>query len=507
MSLQDEVTALIEIARIGSTDLVQVEIKEASHGAPKSLPETVSAFANGAGGIIVLGLDEANGFAPVAVNAAALADSLASACSDSVVPAVRARIEIVTVHGMPVVAAAIPAAELSLRPCYVKNQGIEHGSYIREHDGDRHLSSYEIHLMVSGRGQPQDDITTVPHAAITDLDQVEVRRFIDRLRRRRGRPFADFADADILRMAGICPRGGNDSEVTLAGLMALGVYPQQFYPQLNVTFVSYPTTDGRAMRDGTRFLENVALDGSIPTMVAGFLEVVMRSMARRSVIAGAGREDIWDYPVEALRELIVNALMHRDYHPLAHGSQVRVEMYPDRLVFINPGGLFGASSTDEVLRGTIASSRNATLARLLEDVEIPGTNRAVCENRGSGMRTILSELRTSGLEPPVLRATSGMFIAELRNIDGSSLSSPREAQPAYASTSRNHSGEERLAAILEALESGPKPTAELMAATGLSRPGVGRYLRALETKGLVQLTESRQSPTVKWARARETARR
>lgn len=501
MSLQEEVVALVEAARLADTDSTQVEIKKALGGAPKSLPQTVSAFANGVGGIIVLGLDEENGFAPVPVNAAALANSMASACADSVIPAVRARIEIVTVDGMPVVAAVIPPVEPNLRPCYVKTQGIEHGSYIREHDGDRHLSSYEIHLIVSGHGQPRDDTVIVPDATITDLDPSEVDRLVERFRARRGKAFSRFSVPEILRMAGVCPRGGEDNQVTLAGLLALGVYPQEFYPQLNVTFVSYPTVDGRAMRDGTRFLENAALDGSIPQMMSGLLEVLQRSMTRRSVIIGIGREDFWEYPVEAVRELAVNAIMHRDYHPLALGSQVRVEMYPDRLLVINPGGLFGAFSTDQLLRGVISSSRNATLARLLEDVEIPGTSRTVCENRGSGMHTILAELAASAMQPPLLRATDGQFVAELRSY---AASDPTAATEEATQTLRptKPTGAPMVAnpasTILDALGLGAQSTSDLMALTGLSRPGVAKHLRALESRGLIQPTQSRQSPTVKW---------
>jgi len=512
MSLQDEVTALVEAARLAQTDSaqtdsaqtdsVQAEIKKASGGAPKSLPQTVSAFANGAGGIIILGVDEAHGFVPVPTNTSSLADSLASACADSVSPAVRARIEIVTIDGTSVVAASIPPTDPGLRPCFVKAQGMEHGSYIRGHDGDRHLGSYEIHLMVAGRGQPLEDTVTVPDATLADLDPVEVERLVSRFRARRGKAFSRFPAAQVLRMAGVCPRGGDDENVTLAGLLALGKYPQQFYPQLNVTFVSYPTVDARAMRDGTRFLENAALDGSIPEMVSGLLDVVRRSMTRRSVIVGVGREDIWEYPVEAVGELVVNAVMHRDYHALSLGSQVRVEMYPDRLVFINPGGLFGAGSTEELIRGTISSSRNATLARLLEDVEIPGTNRTVCENRGSGMHTILAELAASGMQPPHLRAWGGLFVVELRSerVDGTTrraqLFPPR---PFEETPARSGAGASTGQAILAALADGPRSSVDLMATTGLSRPGVARHLRTLEAQGLVKPTEARQSPAVKWA--------
>jgi ATP-dependent DNA helicase RecG len=63
---------------------------------------------------------------------------------------------------------------------------------------------------------------------------------------------------------------------------------------------------------------------------------------------GIDREDLWEYPEEALREAIVNALVHRDLSPLARGTQVQIQMYPDRLEIWNPGGLFGPVSTDRL---------------------------------------------------------------------------------------------------------------------------------------------------------------
>jgi ATP-dependent DNA helicase RecG len=495
MSLQDEVVAVVEQARRFGTDTASVEIKKAAGGAPKTLPESVSAFANGSGGLIILGVDEQAGFVPVPVNAKALADALAGASADGVEPAVRTHVEIVELDGLPLVVGAVPPLDSKVRPCYVKSQGMERGSYIRAHDGDRHLTSYEVHLLVAGRGQPQDDGVPVTGATLADLDAQALARLVERFRERRGPAFRNADTADILRMAGVCPRGTDSDQVTLAGLMALGRYPQEFFPQLNVSFVSYPTVDGRMMSDGTRFLANEAIDGSIPEMVTGLVDVVARNMTRRSVMIGIGREDRWEYPLEAIRELTVNALMHRDYHPLAQGTQVRVEMYPDRLVFTSPGGLYGTATPDELLRGALSSSRNAILARLLEDVELPHTTRSVCENRGSGLKMVANDLALAGLTPPVFRPTVGHFTVELRNegVGQTGLQVIEAVKGVDTPKARSDGG------ILDALRTGPKTTVELMDITDLSRAGVSSKMRTLEKQGLVAPTDNRFSRTVRWA--------
>jgi len=85
-----------------------------------------------------------------------------------------------------------------------------------------------------------------------------------------------------------------------------------------------------------------------------------RRSGLRAVIADAGRQDIWEYPETALREAVVNALVHRDLSGSARGTQIQVEMYPDRLVIKNPGGLFGPVTIDSLGEEGISSARNAT---------------------------------------------------------------------------------------------------------------------------------------------------
>lgn len=150
-------------------------------------------------------------------------------------------------------------------------------------------------------------------------------------------------------------------------------------------------------------------------MVNETLAALRRNMKRRSIVVGLGREDRWEYPEEAVREVVANALMHRDYHPLAHGAQVRVGLYPDRLEIASPGGLYGPIAREDLLAEPVSSSRNARLAKLLEDVEIEGTGRTVCENRGSGLIAAAAALRTVGIEPPELIDVVREFRVVVRN--------------------------------------------------------------------------------------------
>ena len=99
----------VAFARMVGTDTEGVEIKAAVGELPKNIVETLSAFANTSGGVLVLGLSEKNNFAVAeGFNAQSVADALAQACGQKMEPPVRASIEVVLFEGSPVVVAIVP---------------------------------------------------------------------------------------------------------------------------------------------------------------------------------------------------------------------------------------------------------------------------------------------------------------------------------------------------------------------------------------------------------------
>lgn len=408
----EDFEALISELRAIGSDLTAVEVKAGERGLPRSVRETLSAFSNGQGGLLVLGLAEEDGFQVVpGFNAAKIRDDLASCCNDELTPPVRAEIEILRLDGGYVVVADIPELDARQKPCYVTTRGMANGSFLRGGDGDRRLTQYEIQQLLANRGQPLDDDEVVAEAQIDDLDRDGVTLLLSRVRRNQPRVFATVPDVDaLLRLHVLKLDTDGTPRPTLAGLLALGTYPQQFAAQLAVSVVVVPGTGmNRVADDGRRFTDNRTIEGSVPLMVEESLAMLRANMSHRAVIDGSGRVDVPEYPMEALREAVVNALMHRDYSPLARSTQVQVEMYTDRLVIRNPGGLFGTITEEELGLDGMTSNRNSRLSRLLQDVVVPGTDRVVCENRGSGIPTMIAQLRRAGMDPPEFRSTLASF--------------------------------------------------------------------------------------------------
>ena len=409
MSTDNVIEILATLSRIGG-EPTRIEVKRAAGGLPKTVRETLSAFSNTDGGTLLLGIDEESGFSLVNLSdPTGLRDALVQMSRDDMTPPLQISTEVVEVDGHLLVVAEVPLAPADQRPVYVKAQGVSGGSYLRGGDGDRHMTEAEIAMVMASRTQPQYDRERIDGTSSEDLDEEAVRRTLRRIRS--GFPkLAQSDDATVLFRLGITTGPTVEAPLTLAGLLTYGQFPQQLFPQLMVSVVVHsPEPDS-----GTRFLDNQTVRGSIPEMVETTLSVLRRNLAVRAVISDrGGRVDEIEYPLEAVREAVVNALMHRDYSPVTRGTQVQIELFPDRLVVRSPGGLYGGVVVDELGEEGVSSSRNAVLASLFADTYLPSTNELVAENRSSGIPAMLAVARRRGLPRPSFRSTVSSFVVTM----------------------------------------------------------------------------------------------
>ncbi|WP_239381239.1 MULTISPECIES: ATP-binding protein [unclassified Frankia] len=397
-----ELDAIVRRLRSAGGELEDVEVKRAAGGLPRSVAETMSAFANSRGGLLILGLDECAGFSPVDLgDPTALRDEVVAVARGKITPPLAPSVELVPFEGAVLVVTDIDPLPPAQRPCYVTARGLYNGAFTRIGDGDQRLTPYEIDRLRENPGQPRWDEEPVPEATVDDLDRGAVLRLVEVASRNSPRAFAGLSEPDALVSLGVLVAHNGLLVPSLAGLLSVGRYPQRFFPQLMVSVAVYPHEDGsRPGPGGVRFLDSAAVGGNAPTMVADAMLAVQRNLRRASRIVGAGREDIWEIAPEVIREVVVNALMHRDYSPQARGTQVQVELFPDRFTVTSPGGLFGNVRLETLGEASTSSSRNARLAALLQETGDPLTGRPVAENRGSGVGAMISQVRRdTGLVP------------------------------------------------------------------------------------------------------------
>lgn len=486
----EELARAIQRMRAAGTDVAEYEVKASVEDLPKSTAETISAFANTVGGTIVLGVCESRGFHPATgfVPKTIQAKCAQAACEE-VVPPVAADIHVLMFEGVPVVVANIPEAPARQKPCYVRRLGQRNGSFIRTGDGDHRMTPYEIDRFIENQlRSARNDTAIVPEATMDDLDSELLSGW---LASERSSSFgrADAVDDMTLlanRRAVAVDEDGT-LRPTLAGLMALGSYPQKFFPRLNVVFSSYPQSEKGALSPrGERFADIANLDGPIPQMIVDTLRAVSRNTRRGAVVRDGLREDVSDYPLDAVREAVANALMHRDYSSDGQGEPVEVDLYPDRLEIGNPGGLYGSLTVDRLGGRGGTASRNPALARILEEVpytDVDGRRGHVVENRGTGYPIIRNALVDALMEGPVIDSS----------LDGFRIVFLRRSSAGQEGRGRARDGV--METILE-LASGRESvsTAEVARAAGVSSKTARRYIGELVEEGVLEGVGPLNSP-------------
>lgn len=380
-----------------------LELKSAEKGCPKHLYDSLSSFSNqDEGGIIVFGIDEAQEYKEVGVyDPQDIQKKINEQCLQ-MEPIVRPLLTVVEKEGKFFVSAEIPGIDLAERPCYYKGRGRLKGAYTRIGDSDEPMTEYEVYSYEAFRKKYQDDIREVPRATLAALNQEGLDGYIQLLKN--GKPnLAALEDENIYELMSI----KRNTAVTLSATMLFSPYPQAYFPQLCITAIVVPGRElGELGESGERFLDNQRIEGNIPTMLHEAIKFVRKNMRTKTIInPNTGeREDRTDYPIMAIREAIVNALVHRDYSIHTEGMPIQIIMFENRMEIRNPGGIYGRIRVDQ-LGKVQPDTRNPVLASGLEVL-------GITENRYSGIPTIRKEIERYGLHEPEFLDERGNFVVK-----------------------------------------------------------------------------------------------
>lgn len=403
--LPEELNRLVDRIVHHRCEMQNVELKKAEKGTPERLYDTLSGFSNqSGGGVIVFGIDEKNDFAVVGVYDAQDLQVKVTNYAQQMEPAVRPVFTVTDVAGKQVVSAEIPECDINQKPCYYKGAGKLRGSYVRVGEADLPMTEYEVYSYEAYKQKIRDELRIVDRATIHDFGQNEQDEYFVRIRKTKSQ-LAKMENLRILQLQGMV----SGTVPTVAGVMILCEYPQAFFPQLGITaMVVDGTTFGEVSENGARFIDNQRIDGNIPQMLDEAMRFVRRNIRNATVIDADGkRADVPEYPLVAVREAILNALIHRDYSQYSEDSPIRIVLYKDRMEVENPGGLYGRLTINDLGKAP-GDTRNPFLAGSLEIL-------IDTENRFSGIPTMCAEMERAGLRPPVFESRRGSFRVTLYN--------------------------------------------------------------------------------------------
>jgi ATP-dependent DNA helicase RecG len=244
--------------------------------------------------------------------------------------------------------------------------------------------------------------SAVPGSTGADFDDAILDEY-QRNRQQRGARGEILTREELLRDAGAVNPAG---QPTVAGLLLFGRNPQQFLPQAGVLIVRFKGTSLReAASSGERYQRRVEVGGPAARQVERTWEVLREETQRSPIVEGLVRRESTEYPSEAVREAVVNAICHRDY--AIRGQRIEIRLFDDRMEIMSPGGLPGHITLDNILDEHY--SRNPRLVRGLY-------YWGYIEELGQGIDIIYDAMQRQHHPAPSLHDSGRNFTVTLYNV-------------------------------------------------------------------------------------------
>lgn len=310
--------------------------------------ETASAFANTSGGSILIGVSDDLEITGITIGKETLRN-ISNRISQAIDPRVMLAVESVDVDGRSVLLAHI--TESSIKPVSVK--GI---CYKRVGNSNRVMSPQEISQMhLKSVGQTWDQLAIVS-ARSEDLDEQKIQWYLTQRETRRNVPQSQGMNTtDLLRNINCI----NDEKIpTHAGILFFGKHPQRFFQNAQLRVVKF-----RGTSVTHPVIDRLDCSGTLWEIVINAEEFIRKNIRLLSLRNSKSfqRDDKFEHPIEALREAIINGLIHRNYQEPA---DVRVFIFDDRVEIINPGSFPEDVSPHKPIHRPV----NPILSQLMYDV-------------------------------------------------------------------------------------------------------------------------------------------
>ena len=388
----DTPAELIDKIRLGEDSLL--ELKEVRFGkgrvtAPHrdSLADGLAAFANGRGGVCVLGVEDGTReLVGIPADQLDLVESFVrELCTDSITPPLAPSIErmpLPTGTGDEVAVIKIDVA----RSLFVHRSP---GGYLHRVGGSKRVMSPEyLARLFQQRSQARIirfDEQVVPTASLDDLSESLWKRFAT--------PRSVDERDDLLTKLGMA-REDDDGTLrpTLSGILMATEDPRRWIPNAFIQAVAYRGREARPDTSGDVYqLDATDISGPLDRQVIDACRFVMRNM-KTAASKDQGRTDIPQFDMTAVFEALVNAVAHRDYS--IYGSKIRLRLFEDRLELYSPGAIPNTMTVESLPYRQ--SARNEVLSSLLAKCPVPAdapwlrTDRqTLMDKRGEGVRIIL----------------------------------------------------------------------------------------------------------------------
>jgi ATP-dependent DNA helicase RecG len=340
---------------------------------PEGILKAIVAFANTSGGIVLLGVEDGTRKVKGIRDVLAEEERLASLISDSISPKLVPSMEVMPWRKTQVLAVEIyPSPN---RPHYLNRLGPAEGVFVRVGSTNRRADSFLIEEMRRYNQASSFDEQPMPDLNSEAIDFRAASEFFKPIRK-------------------LTPHGLQSLKVTtgyqgrivptIGGVLLFGSTRLNRFPDAWVQAGRF------AGRDRRRILDSTEVRSYLPGAAEEVIAFLRKHMTREAVVGPVKRTDLWTFPVVAVREAIMNAIVHADY--AQHGAPIRVALFDDRLEVDNPGLLPFGLTIEDIQKG-ISKLRNRVLGRVFQEL-------GLIEHWGSGIQRMTAACRDRGLDAP-----------------------------------------------------------------------------------------------------------
>lgn len=249
------------------------------------------------------------------------------------------------------------------------------------------LSAHRLRALLVERGAVHFEARVPPGAGLDDLDYDQVQAYLSAL----ALPGPENPE-EILHHRGCLKLENGKLRPTYAALLLFGRHPQQWLPNASILAARF---SGVAFAD--RFIKQDIV-GALPEQLRKAENFVRENLSSVVRLVGLAHQEMPEYPIEAVRELLVNAVAHRDYN--YQGDNIHLNIFSDRLEVQSPGDLPGPVNLENLLEARF--SRNAVIVQALSDM-------GFVERLGYGLNRVVTVMRHNSLRPPRFDEIGGCF--------------------------------------------------------------------------------------------------
>ncbi len=317
---------------------------------PANLMKTLVAFANTAGGIMLIGIEDDHTVIGIPENPLDEEERLSSMIADSIAPRLIPNIELIPHKKLTLI--AIEVFPSQLRPHYLTQKGEQQGVFVRLGSTNRQADLplvEELKRTVTGKGFDElplleADSVDIDFQALTEAFKT-VRSLVEN-------------DMEKLRLL---TRVQGQLVPTVGGMLLFGKRREQFFPDAWIQCGRFIGTEK------VDIFDHIDINVSLPKAVDEIMLFLKKHAMRSADFSEIRRKDVWSIPLTILREAIINAIVHADYSQ--RGAPIRIVFLDDRIEIENPGILLPGLTIEDMKQG-MSKIRNYVIARVFRELDL-----------------------------------------------------------------------------------------------------------------------------------------